>query len=239
MKHIIVTSLCLFFVAGSSAQETGNKTGFSATFLINSNGFSAIPAFSLGKPALGAYITVFNGRFSYDPSLAFSLDMKPWYIDNWLRYKIIKKPSFEIRTGFNFNNYFSRLTIDNKENISVERYLAIEFAWLYKINSKTTITLLYWNDNGLDPGLISGHYVSLQGDLSNVPAGKKILIGGTLQLFTISYNGNNDGLFVSPRFSIGINEFPFSLFSQANIPLWTNIEPNPGYQWTIGLSYSF
>src|SRR5512140_1738482 len=74
---------------------------------INSNGISSIPAFSLGKPAIVAAAGLAKGRFSFDPTLAYGLDRRPWYIDSWFHYILVDKPVFKLRTGINISMYFS------------------------------------------------------------------------------------------------------------------------------------
>src|SRR5512138_1913745 len=76
-----------------------------ATFSLNSNGIASIPAFSLGKPAIIAALYLQKGRFSFDPVLAYDTRMKPWFFDSWLHYKIIRRPKFMLRSGFNFSNF--------------------------------------------------------------------------------------------------------------------------------------
>ena len=48
-----------------------------------------IPSFSLDKPALIGAFTFAEKRFSYEPQIAYGLDLRPWIIDNWLHYRMI------------------------------------------------------------------------------------------------------------------------------------------------------
>lgn len=93
----------------------------SATFSLNSNGFSSIPAFSLGKPAVVASLALAKGRLSYDPVLAYGLDMKPWYIDSWIHYMLMDKPSVKLRTGVNFSMFFSKYKLPDRSILQGER----------------------------------------------------------------------------------------------------------------------
>ena len=114
MKKSFVIPIALFVLiacmplSGLSQEGEGKhqlKSNLSVS--INSNGFAPIPAFSLGKPAFIASANIAKGRFSYDPVLAYSLEMKPWFIDNWLHYTVIQKPKFEFKVGTNFSTFFS------------------------------------------------------------------------------------------------------------------------------------
>jgi hypothetical protein len=109
---------------------------------------------------------------------------------------------------------------------------------VYRFTPTSSLLLAYWNDRGQDPGTIKGHYINLQGDKSDIPIGKHVLMEAGLQLFYINYDGNNDGLFISPKLAMAIRNFPFSVFFQAIQPLFTNVTPNPGFNWNIGLAYT-
>lgn len=227
-------------IAFSSPAPDSTKTlAASASVSINSNGIASIPAFSLGKPALMATINLNKGRFSYDPVLTYSTDMKPWYFDSWLHYRIVKRPKFELRTGFNFSNFFTHVTLNNIDIIKGERYWAGEIAGFWKTSSKNTLSLMYWSDNGMDPGSISGHYVSIEDNLNNISLGRSFLFGAGLQLFVVSYDGDNDGLFVSPKLSLVMRNIPVSVLIQASQVIVSNIVPDPGFKWNVGVNYNF
>lgn len=236
--------IILFFIFSVSysqekADSSRTKLRASATVSLNSNGIASIPAFSLDKPAIMAAISLAKNRFSYDPVLAYDLDMRPWFIDNWLHYKIINKPSFEFRTGFNISAFFSEYKLTEDESIhQSQRYFAIEMAALYKFSPHSSLTFMYWNDRGQEEGTIKGHYLSLAGDRSDIGIGKYVLLSVNLQLFYINYDGNNDGLFLSPKISSSVRNIPFAVFFQAIQALQSNISPFPGFRWNIGLAYT-
>jgi len=243
MKLSVCFSLFLISVILFSQENndtTGKKLKASCAFSINSNGISSIPAFSLGDPAIMVAVGLAKGRFSFDPVLAYDLEMKPWFFDSWVHYLIVDKPAFKLRTGINFSMYFSDLLLPEDEIVlQGQRYWAFELAGIYNINPKTSLTVLVWNDRGQDPGTITGIYTSLAIDRSEIPVGKRVLLAGSLQIFNIAYDGNNDGLFISPRIAGSIRKVPVSLFFQAIQPITTNISPYPGFKWNIGASYSF
>jgi hypothetical protein len=232
----------IFIFTISLSQETtdGSKTKLKAdaNVSLNSNGVASIPAFSLGKPAIIASVSLAKNRFSYDPVLAYGINIKPWFIDNWLHYKIIRKPSFELRTGINFSTFFTENKLTEETILRGDRYLAFEVAAIYKFQSNTSLTLMYWNDNGLEPGTISGHFLDLVGEKTGIKIGKSVLMSANIQLFIITYDGNNDGLFVSPKISFALRNVPFALFWQGTQVIRSNIIPDPGFQWNVGLSYS-
>lgn len=236
---VLLVFIFLFTITWSQekADSLKRKLKASASVSINSNGIASIPAFSLNKPAVMAGISLVKNRFSYDPYLAYGLDMKPWFIDNWLHYKIINRRSLELRTGVNFSSFFSTLEVEGETILKAERYFAYALEAMYRFSPNTSLTLMYWSDNGQEPHTISGHYLNLSGDISNIPIGDFLMAGINLQLFYIDYTGENDGLFISPKISAAIRNIPFSLFFQSTQPLISNISPWPGFRWNIGLAY--
>jgi hypothetical protein len=217
------------------------KTGpvANAEISINSNGIASIPAFSLDKPAVIASISLSENRFSYDPALAYGLDFRPWFIDNWFHYKIIKRQTFDLRTGINFSSFFSGLKLPEREIHQSERYMAFELASFYKPGKSCVFSLMYWRDMGMDKGTIKGHFISLSGDKSGIRMSNRLHLSAGLQIFYLNYYGNNDGLFFTPRASIILTDTPFRLFFQATQVIQSNIEPSPGFRWNAGLAYSF
>jgi len=232
----IFTFTISFSQEAADSSKTKLKAG--ANVSLNSNGVASIPAFSLGKPAIIASVSLAKNRFSYDPVLAYGLNIKPWFIDNWLHFKIIRQPSFELRTGVNFSTFFTEIKPADETILRGDRYLAFEVAATYNFPSNTSLTFMYWNDNGLEPGTISGHFLDLIGEKRDIEIGKSLLMTANVQLFVITYDGNNDGLFVSPKISFALRNLPFALYWQGTQVLSSNIIPDPGFQWNIGFSYS-
>jgi len=234
---IFIFSFTISF-SQEAADSSKTKLKAGANVSLNSNGVASIPAFSLGKPAVISSISITKNRFSYDPVLAYGLNLKPWFIDNWLHYRIIRKPAFELRTGVNFSTFFTDYKMPDETILRGDRYFAVEVAATYNFRSNTSLTLMYWNDNGIEPGTISGNFIDLVGEKRDIKLGKSVLMSANFQLFIITYDGNNDGLFVSPKISFALRDIPFALFWQGTQDLTSNIIPDPGFQWNIGLAYS-
>jgi hypothetical protein len=231
----------IFLVSYSQDKADSSKTKLKAyaSVSLNSNGIASIPAFSLGKPAVIASLSLVKNRFSYDPTLAYGFNMKPWFIDNWLHYKIISKPSWELRTGFNISSFFSEFQLEGEESIlQGQRYFAFELAVIYKLSAKSSLTFMYWNDNGYEPGSISGHFFNLIGERSDIKIGNSVMMAANFQLFYINYDGNNDGLFITPKISAGLRDNPFTIFFQATQVISSNVSPWPGFKWNVGISYT-
>lgn len=238
-------SFCLIFVfiftiswSVENADSSKRKLKAAATVSLNSNGIASIPAFSLGKPAVIASITLAKNRFSYDPTLAYGLDLRPWFIDNWLHYKIIARPVFDLTAGFNISTFGTKYNLQEGSIHEAQRYFAFALTGVYKFSPDNSLTAAYWNDRGQEKGTIKGHFINLVGERSNINIGKNVLLSAALQIFYINYDGNNDGLFVSPRVSTSLRNLPFSILFQATQALSSNIVPSPGFKWNVGLAYT-
>ena len=240
MRLALGLVFCFIFTMsnGSDADSSKTKLVTSAAVSINSNGIASIPAFSLDKPAVIASLSLTKNRFSYDPTLAYGLDFRPWFIDNWLHFKIVRRPVFELTAGFNISTFGSRYNFTDEDHVwSTQRYFALSMTGVYTVAPNSTVTLAYWSDNGQDGG-IKGHFINLVGQKSEINLGKKVLLSASLQVFYINYEGNNDGFFVTPSVSSTLRDCPFSLFLMATQAINSNISPFPGFRWNIGLSYT-
>src|SRR5664279_87331 len=243
-------SFCLAFLflfinsySNELADSSKTKLKAGATVSLNSNGISSIPAFSLGKPAVIASVSLIKNRFSYDPQLAYGLNFKAWFIDSWLHYKLIDRPHFEFRPGFNFSTFFSDYTgsgetiIKNETIRQAQRYFTFEFTGICKFSSNSSLTIGYWNDRGQDKGTLLGHFFNLVGEKSDINIGRSVLLTADLQIFYIDYQGKNDGLFLSPKITSSLRNVPFSVFFQPIQALYSNISPFPGFRWNLGIAY--
>ena len=233
--------LFLFIFTATYSAEPGDslksKLKATAIFSLNSNGISSIPAFSLGKPAVMASVSIGKNRFSYDPTLAYGLDFKGWFIDSWLHYIFIDRPHFEFRPGFNFSTFFSDYKNQDETIHQAQRYFTIEFTGIYKFSSNSSFTVGYWNDRGQDKGTLLGHFFNLVGERSDIKLGKSVLLTVDLQIFYIDYEGDNDGLFLSPKVTASLRDKPFTIFFQPIQALESNISPFPGFRWNLGVAY--
>lgn len=240
MAPLILLFVCTLCWSKEEADSIKTKPlKASANVSVNSNGIAYIPAFSLDKPAFIGTLSLEKGRFSYDPYLAYSLELRPWIVDNWFHYRIVDRPSFELKVGGVFSAFFSEYeTSDEPETIwQVQKYFAVEATASYKFNPLTALSFTYLHDMGQDPGTLTGDFFNLQVDRNQIPIGKKILLDARLQAFYLNYTGENDGLFMAAYLGATIRNIPVSLFFQGIQALQSNIEPFPEFKWNLGLAY--
>jgi len=243
MKKLLTLLVFLFVFTLTWAQENAESTRSKklkaeATVSLNSNGIAFVPAFTLDKPAIIGSFSLIKGRFSYDPMLAYGLDLKPWIIDNWFHYLIVDRPVFEFTAGAVISAFFSEYSTEDETVLQAQKYLGLEFMGKYKFNKKTSMAFTYLLDRGQDSGTTQGHFFNLQADRSDIELGRKILLSASFQLFYINYTGNSDGLFTAAYVSASIREIPFMIFGQAIQALTSNIEPFPPFNWNVGLAYT-
>jgi hypothetical protein len=242
MRKTFSILLLFTFTLSYSAEKkdsTKSKLHFSGNVSLNTNGIAPIPAFSLGTPAIIAALTLEKKRFSYDPTVAYGINMRPWLIDNWLRYRLVFKPKFELRAGFNFSMLFSEYDTGEDKILQGQQYLTMEIAGIYKMSPESSFTLMYWNDHGQDPGSLNGNYYNIAYDRTNINIGKSLIFYTNIQVFYIDYTGANDGLFVSPKIASSLKDLPISIFFQATQAITSNIVPFPGFRWNAGVAYLF
>ena len=206
----------------------------------NSNGIASVPAFAAGRPVMMLNLSVRKGRFSYDPTIAYGMNFKPWIFDNWFHFRLVDKPKFELHTGSNVSMYFSEFKNADTTGIWYgQRYFTPELTATFKFEKNRSFAMMLWYDIGVEPNTISGYFYNLMYDRYGIPAGKFATLGINIQLFYIDYTGNNDGLFISPKFSATSTNLPLSAFFQLNHPLTSNMAPYPSTQYNIGLGYIF
>src|SRR5918994_3993687 len=151
----------LAFSALAQQADTAKKhtVNFSGNLSITNNGFSLIPAFTLGKPAVLATIYAGGKRFSFEPEVRYSLEGKPWsFISIW-RYKLIKKDKLQFTLGTHLPalNFKSDSVIRNgaqEETIRVRRFFpVIELTPAYIIRKDITVSIYYQYGRALEKEL--------------------------------------------------------------------------------------
>lgn len=232
----IITTLAIAMEKSDSIKYPVNLSG---TVSLNSNGIAPIPSFSLGKSMVSATISITKNRFSYDPQLSYGFDMKPWIIDNWFHYKLMDRSKFELRTGINASMFFSEYKTTDEAIYQGQRYATFELAGMYKFSKTSSLSLITWYDKGLEDGTISGYFLNLVADKSDIRVGNHFLMAVNLQTFYIDFTDKNDGLFISPKISCSSMDVPGFIFFQAIQPLISNILPSPEFQWNVGIGFSF
>jgi len=240
IAFFLFTFFIVISVSASDSDSTKHPVQISGMVSLNSNGVAQVPAFAAGKPVVMLNLSVRKGRFSYDPNIAYGLNFKPWIFDNWFHYRLVDKLKFELRTGCNVSMFFSEFKNADTTGIWYgQRYFTPELAGTFKFDKNRSLAVMLWYDIGVEPNTISGLFYNLMYDRYGIPAGRHITLGVNVMLFYIDYTGNNDGFFISPKFSATSTKLPLSLFFQAIQPFTSNMNPYPNFQYNFGIGFIF
>lgn len=244
---LLISLLFLAELAFSQqADSTKNVLSVSGTISANNNGFSLVPTFSLGKPAIQTGFNIEGkGRLSFQPQFWYSmLDYKPWsFIFIW-RYKVIKKDKFQVILGthapaINFKS--GNVTEDGVEKDIVKArrfYPALEVMPVYHLNKHTSLSLYYLFGKGIETEVASANsFLSLRADFNDIPLTKKLYLRFNPQLYYLKIN-QADGLYMAAGATLAHRKLPFSLSSMINMELTSAIDTE-NFVWNVGINYSF
>lgn len=238
--------LFIFFSMKSFANQedsTSKIVNFRGVVSVTNNGFSFIPAFSLGKPAAIFNFNINGGkRFSFEPEFRFALkDGRPWsFIFIW-RYKIINQKHFQASVGSHFPAVPFRIlayetTPDIKNTLAVARVIPVEFTPNIIVNKNNSLSLFCLYAKGLsDDAMKHTALVSFRA-VSSISLNKNLSFRINPQLFYLKLDAN-DGYYFASNFTLLSKKSPFYLNSTINKPFKTDIV-GKSFDWNISLSYS-
>jgi hypothetical protein len=247
MKNISLLALGLTCIVtfswaqkGDSSKNTGHLLG--AVSMTN-NGISLIPTFSLGKPAAVFDMSLGNGKFSFDPELAFSLQAKPWYFLFWGRYKMINASKFKMNIGahlgLNFQNLVLPVNGDSMEITNVQRYLAGELSPNYLLTKNISVGLYCLYARGIDAGTIKNtEFITVNANFSNVGIVNQFYMIIVPQVYYLQQD-NLHGFYFTSAFTFLRINFPLSLTFIFNKSINTQIVSKMDLIWNMTLIYSF
>lgn len=222
---------------------TGDSTFFFKSALsVTNNGFSIIPAFTLGKPAAQFDMGIGNKRLSFEPQFRYALEGRPWSFIFIYRYKAITKDKFQLTfgghlPGINFFN--SAITTGGKtETYSVSRrFMAAEILPTYIINKQVNVGLYFLRGHGFQSsGPRNSLYLALRSTISKVKLGNAVWMDFSPQVFMLSLD-NTYGFYANASVSLGIKKFPVSISSIVNKAIHSDIVAKD-FDWNISLVYS-
>ncbi|MHB1922709.1 MAG: hypothetical protein ACYCOO_10780 [Chitinophagaceae bacterium] len=203
-------------------------------------GLAPVPFFSFDKPIAAFSLSVTKGNFSYNPGFARGLTGVPWYIDNWLKYRLINNhDKLQVSLGVNPALVFINEPLAaNPATPIATRNLIIALFGNYHMSDKLSFQFTYWYNIGFDSKPLSGHFLDISCIISNISISKKLYINLKPELFYFNNFGRIDGLFTSETISVGRRKFPISLYFQGVDKLWASFPAN-NFIWNLGLTYVF
>ncbi len=240
----------VFILTFTGFSQTGTDTSdnsfkHTGSITLTSNGIAPIPSFSLEKPSMHFVSSMQKKRFSHYVEFALSLDAKPWYIDNFFRYRVIESNKFNIGTGVLWSFDFTIPAVFEDEYGIIkkvskpDRYLFLELAPEYSLSEKSTLQGCYWYGHGFDKGTLESiHFIYLKGNFTQSIFGD-LCFELSPQVYYLLLSDNGRGMFMTATINISHKQFPVSLSSLVNQSLTTTISPDPGFSWNISLIYPF
>lgn len=216
---------------------------FRSALSVTQNGFSFIPSFSLGKPALIFEPSIGNKRLSFEPQLRFSLEGKPWSFIFIYKYKLVDRSKFSIQVGGHIPALvFSTQTIIRNgatENAIVsQRFLAAELIPNYNLSKKVSIGMYFLRGHGFDKGGIQdSYYAGLRSTITNLNITKRIFFKFNPQVYYLKTD-DNDGVYVTNTLTLAVRNFPLSISNIVNKAIRSNI-PGKDFDWNVSVVYSF
>ncbi|MBX2897954.1 MAG: hypothetical protein KF763_21100 [Cyclobacteriaceae bacterium] len=224
------------------AQPKDSTFFFRADLSITNNGFSIIPAFTLGDPAAFLDMKMGNKRLSFEPQFRYALEGRPWSFVFIYRYKAIIKPKFQLTFGGHLPgiNYITRTVDVNgiQEPLSVaRRFLALEIIPTYKFTDHTNVGIYYLRGHGFQKhGPQDSHFLSLQGNFIKIKMAGKTYFSFNPQVFYLKVDAD-DGFYANATATIGIQDFPITISGIVNKAIKTEIATQD-FDWSINLIYT-
>lgn len=224
------------------AQKTDSTFFFRADLSVTNNGFSIVPAFTLGDPAAYLDMRLGNRRLSFEPQFRYALEGRPWSFVFIYRYKAIMKPKFQLSIGGHLPglNYVTR-TVEIggiEEQLSVaRRFLALEVIPTYKISNNTSVGIYYLRGHAFQKhGPQNTNFLSLQGNFVKIKLIRKAYFSFNPQVFYLKVDAN-EGYYVNATTTFGISGFPVTISGIVNQAVESDI-PAQDFDWNISLTYT-
>lgn len=238
---VLLIVVCSFYMSSSYAQRDSTFY-FRADLSITNNGFSIIPAFTLGDPAAFLDMRMGNKRLSFEPQFRYALEGRPWSFVFIYRYKAIMKPKFQLTFGGHLPglNYITRSVVINgiEEQLSVvRRFLALEIMPTYKFSDHISVGVYYLRGRGFQKhGPQNSTFLSLQGNFTKIKLAGKKYLSFNPQAFYLKLDAD-DGYYVNLTTTFGIKGFPLTISSIVNKAIESDI-PAQDFDWNVSLIYS-
>lgn len=240
-KLLLVFTGVLYLSTGY-AQPKDSTFFFRADLSVTNNGFSIIPAFTLGDPAAFLDLKMGNKRLSFEPQFRYALEGRPWSFVFIYRYKAIIKPKFQLTFGGHLPgiNYITEMVDVNgiQEPLSVaRRFLALEIIPTYKFSDHVSMGMYYLRGHGFqNHGPQDSHFLSLQGNFNKIKLAGKSYLSFNPQAFYLKVD-KDDGYYINATTTWGIQDFPLSVSAIVNKAIESEIAAQD-FDWSINFIYT-
>lgn len=225
------------------AQQRDSTFFFRSALSITQNGFSFIPSFSLGKPAIIFEPSIGNKRLSFEPQFRFALEGKPWSFIFIYRYKLLNRSKFNLQVGghipaliFSTQSVLRNGTIEDV--IVSKRFLAAELTPNYSLLKNVSIGMYLLRGHGFDKGGIqNSYYAGFRSTISNINLTEQIFFRLNPQVYYVKAD-DNEGVYLTNTLTLAKRSFPISISNIINKAIQTDI-PGKDFDWNVSVVYSF
>lgn len=209
---------------------------------VTHNGFSLIPSFSLGRPALVYEPAIGNQRMRFEPQFRYALDGKPWSFIFIYRYKIINRNKFGFTAGAHVPALVFRTQTTNhygteQEVLVANRFVSVDLLPDYAIKPRLSVGMYLLYGHGFDGGVKNSYYAGLRSTVKNVKLGRQVVLRFDPQLYWLKTD-EKSGTYFTHTLSVAVRNFPLSVSSIVNKAIQTRI-PGKDFDWNVSLVYSF
>lgn len=237
---VLINLTCITF-----SQQADNEKApfrFGAVVTATTKGISMVPNLSLGKPAV-IFDLMAGKRLSFEPSLRFAIEGKPWSFLFWWRYKLLQTDRFLISLGahpaLSFKTYSFLIDGITEEHMVVRRYLAGELAPSYLLNRDISVGMYLLYSYGVEKELTKNNtMISARAGFSNIRLSDQFYLRFNPQIYYLRMD-DLDGFYLNSSLTFARRNFPLSVSGMINNPIKTSIEAGNGFLWNISLNYSF
>lgn len=225
------------------AQNRDSTLFFRSALSVTQNGFSFIPSFSLGKPAIIFEPSIGNKRLSFEPQFRFALEGKPWSFIFIYRYKLINRSKFQLQVGghipaiiFSTQSVIRNAVTDDV--IVSQRFLAAELIPNYIVSNNVSIGLYLLRGHGFDKGGVQDSYFAgLRSTITKINITKQIFFKFNPQVYYLKTD-DKDGIYVTNTLTLATRNLPLSISNIVNKAIRSDI-PAKDFDWNVSLIYSF
>jgi hypothetical protein len=247
-KAILLFVFCLFSTVcfSQKTDSTRHALHFSGTVTATNNGFSLVPTFSLGKPALMTNLSLSGkGRLSFEPMFWYSaLDFKPWsFIFVW-RYKLVRREKFNFAIGTHLPavNFITTSVAKNgvtQDIIEARRFFPVaELMPSYRFNKYFSFGAYILYGKGLDKSASNANtFVSLRPDVDQIRLTDKYFLRLNPQFYYLQI-AKDHGFYTAASLTLAHRNFPFSISAMMNKALKSDIVTKD-FDWNVSLTYAF
>jgi hypothetical protein len=240
----VFSFLIVISISANSQKPDSLKMPFVATgsVTINTQGISTFPNLSLGKPAAIFDLTL-GRRLTFEPSMRFALEGRPWTFIFWWRYKLVQNERFRLSLGghpaLSFKMQNIQTNNGEKEIMAVYRYLATEVAPTFVISKNITAGVHYIYSRGVEEVLVrNSNFVALRSAITNIKIAGDYFFRLNPQVYYLNMDGI-DGIYLNGVAGLSKRNFPLSVAALVNSPITTDIAAGNKFLWNLGLIYSF